>query len=143
MYQLKMEHGMRLLNMNQEWLNRSLPFHQNHENEITSLIDQDFGVDSGQFGIFDASTYIGDTDRDQRKWYMAICNCHTSDGNTIPDGSGFVSGTGYGDGSYIGHGAFINDELVKFSITFLEDEEEEEDYYDEDDEDENSDEYDF
>jgi hypothetical protein len=103
-------------------------YHIDHENDHTDYLVQDFGVDSGQFGIFDASNYIGDNDDDERKWYFDICDCHDHCGNTIPDGSGFVSSSGYGDGGYSGYGAYEDGVLVKFTIVFIEEEEYEEEW---------------
>ena len=101
-------------------------YHEDHSSAFLNSPMENFGVDSGQFGIFDSSTYIGDSDDDERNWYMKICNCHEMDGGVVPDGTGFVSSTGYGDGVYYGFGTYIDGMLVKFSITFISEEEEEE-----------------
>jgi hypothetical protein len=95
--------------------------------ELAELQDipADFGVDSGQFGIFDASIYDGDSEYGQPGFYNDCCEAtltHDRCG-TVGDLSqlGFVSSSGYGDGGYFGLGAFDeNNNLVKFRITFIE-----------------------
>ena len=117
------------------WGNRVAGFtayHKDHYGINLLPIDQDFGVDSGTFGIFDSDNYKGDTDDDERKWYFAVCE-HTFGGaqaGVIDDGSGFVSSSGFGDGSYAGEVAFVNDELVGFKIVFIteQDDENEDDF---------------
>lgn len=109
-------------------------YHQDHQRASTYDLSIEFGVDSGQFGIFDASTYVGDTDDDGRKWYFGICDitCDSDRSGITPDGLGFVSSTGWGDGSYVGQGAFDEyGNLVKFVIDFMEDECDDDEYDDE------------
>jgi hypothetical protein len=120
-------------------------YHLDHEpSSVDDLIfdpSLDCGVDSGQFGIFDAEGYKGDTDDDDRKWYYDICRVtcpwwddedwrkHKDDPTygVTPDGTGFVSSSGYGDGGYSGY--FLRDEdgnVVAFRVVFIGDDEEEE-----------------
>jgi len=118
------------------WGQRVAEFEVWHEDVRKSTLfpvplDVDFGVDSGQFGVFDASTYIGDDEADKRKWYFKICDITDNMGGVTEDGTGFVSKTGYGDGGYEGEGAYIDGELVYFKIVFIEGEEEDNDEEDE------------
>ena len=97
----------------------------------------DFGVDSGQFGVFDSSTYVGDPRSDkERTWYFMVCDLTIGDDmcGVTEDGTGFASRTGYGDGGYEGEGAYVNGELVYFKIVFIADSDED----DEDDEEDSS-----
>lgn len=103
-----------------------------------------FGVDSGQFGFFDARHYrkadsvkdqtkhdFGGTDvadTDEEKWYRACCHLTLSPDSwgVIPNGA--VSSSGYGDGSYDVY-ALKNaqGEYIAFTAVFIDQEEEEED----------------
>lgn len=87
----------------------------------------DFGVDSGQFGIFDSSIYDPDG-----KFYGRCCDitlARDQSGSVIDDNEeslGFVSSSGYGDGKYEGTLYFSKqNELIGFEIAFIEEEEEE------------------
>jgi hypothetical protein len=93
---------------------------------MLSHMSVNFGVDSGQFGIFDSDTYVGDSDADGRKWYFDICEL-TNPCCIIPDSTGFCSSSGYGDGSYEGFSSYDEEgKLVKFRIEFITEEEDEE-----------------
>ena len=112
-----------------------------------------FGVDSGQFGFFDAEHYRkadsvkeqtkydfgGDyltdgNDRDGDEWYHACCHLTLGPDSwgTIPNGA--VSSSGYGDGSYDVYGLKNADgEYIAFTVVFIDtDEEDELDEWDED-----------
>ena len=125
------------------WGNRVESFEVCHKSVLNNThrmpmipLDTGFGVDSGQFGIFDASTYLKDETTEGKIWYKEICDVTLSkdQGGVIKNGTGFVSSTGYGDGEYQGYGVFIDGKLVYFKIVFIEyeDEEIEEDDQDED-----------
>lgn len=82
--------------------------------------DTDYGVDSGQFGIFDCEIYDGDSKYEEPGFYRNICDMtlENSLGGVVSN-QGFASSTTWGDGSYRGKRA-VNEkgELVKFSISF-------------------------
>lgn len=100
----------------------------------------DLGVDSGQFGIFDASIYDGGGDFDEPGFYKDCCDATLSKANCgIIQGKGFVSSSGYGDGNYSAFALYSEEgELVSLNVVFVE-EDEEDDWLDDwldDDEDE-------
>lgn len=61
------------------------------------MIEDDVGVDSGQFGFFDESIY-----RTYDSFYDECVDVVISEelGGVIADGKGFVSRAGFGDGGY-------------------------------------------
>jgi hypothetical protein len=80
----------------------------------------DFGVDSGQFGIFDASIYSTSISYNEPGFYKNCCDVTQGDfPYGVVDSAGFVSASGYGDGGYEGFGAFEGDQLVAFRIEFI------------------------
>ena len=86
------------------------------------------GVDSGQFGIFDASIYDNDSDYEvEGGFYRTVCDITITDACGTVFDSGFVSSSGYGDGSYDLVCGFVDDVLTFVSITFIYDEDEDED----------------
>lgn len=117
----------------------------------------DFGVDSGQAGVFNAASYRDDAaaagiktpdielpwgiDGEGDAWYQAMCRFTLSNetNNWGAYDSGAVSCSGWGDGQYAAYGAENEDgKLVAINLVFIpqdpEDEywEEEEDPEDED-----------
>ena len=112
-----------------------------------------FGVDSGQFGYFDADSYRNDNavgnipladwfeiEKDGDKFYSICCNatCSTDNYGVFP--FGIVSSSGYGDGSYQTTGITDKDgNYIALATVFIEDREND---YDDEDEDEYEDETD-
>jgi hypothetical protein len=102
-------------------------------------------VDSGQFGIFDASIWEDESDFEASgSFYRECCDATLSGfmvspiykheyGKLSEFGFGFVSRTGYGDGSYNVEAYYNNGKLVKAKITFIEQDENDDDDYDESD----------
>lgn len=96
------------------------------------LTNQEFGVDSGQFGVFDSSIWedASEWDDEAATFYGKCCDltCNAEEGCGVVFGSGFVSSSGYGDGGYDGYlyyAADKPDELVAFYIDFCADGDEE------------------
>ena len=86
------------------------------------------GVDSGQFGIFDASIFDNNSDYDvENSFYRTVCDITLQDHCGTVFYSGFVSSSGYGDGSYDLFCGFLDGVLAYASITFIYDEDEDED----------------
>lgn len=107
-----------------KWGNRVASFtvcHKDHADALMNVLEFDFGVDSGQFGIFDSEIYEGDSDYNNEDGFYRECCDTTLSENRLGAvrNRGFVSSTGFGDGGYTGYGAFDNDELVKFKIVFI------------------------
>jgi hypothetical protein len=105
-----------------------IAYHQESSGGDKVMMDVDFGVDSGQFGIFDTSIYhevCGEYD-DNSCFYGKCCdvtlNQQTRCG--VVDKGGFVTSSGFGDGSYEGY-AIYNEksELIYFSVNFCPNEE--------------------
>lgn len=96
------------------------------------------GVDSGQAGIFDLSTYRvnpdnvergdGDTsffglrdhikESDEEKWYVNICSHTLGDKHWGHYKNGVVSSSGIGDGGYDLFVSRVNRKVVAFAIEF-------------------------
>lgn len=96
------------------------------------IIDTEFGVDSGQFGIFDSSIYEPG-DYDEPGFYRDCCDITMSEdmcGDVY--GLGFVSSSGWGDGGYYGTASYNPDtgEMVSFEIDFCPTEEDWDEYDD-------------
>lgn len=86
---------------------------------------EEFGVDSGQFGIFDMKIYNPTQEEGFTPFYQE-CMDKTLDDNrsgVIMD-KGFCSSTGYGDGCYQATLEFNQDVLTAIEIIFMEEEEE-------------------
>jgi hypothetical protein len=96
----------------------------------------DIGVDSGQFGIFDAEIYDPESDYESPGFYRDCCDATLARaGAGAVQDKGFVSRTGWGDGSYECVMTKTEDgELVGIDIVFIYDEvdfeEEDEDWED-------------
>ena len=112
-----------------------------------------FGVDSGQFGFFDAEHYrkadsvkeqtkydfgddTDDSDRDGEEWYRACCYLTLGEESWGVIPNGVVSTSGYGDGSYNVYGLKNADgEYIAFTVVFIDTYEEDElDEWEENDE---------
>ena len=94
------------------------------------------GVDSGQAGIFDITTYrvnpdnvergSGDTsffgitpdDSEEDRWYNNICSHTLGDEHWGHYNNGVVSSSGFGDGGYDLFVARVNRKVVAFAIDF-------------------------
>lgn len=86
-----------------------------------SPIDLDFGVDSGQFGIFDNEIYIAGTEYGEPGFYNDCCQLTiTSPYYGVLDGKGIVTSSGWGDGCYDAFGSTIGGMLHSFKIVFIE-----------------------
>lgn len=100
------------------------------------------GVDSGQAGFFDISTYkngkliekdptfdavcADDEDENENRWYNACCDITLGSMNAGVLPGGVVSGSGFGDGGYDCMYAMKDGEVVAAMIVFIAGEEEEE-----------------
>jgi hypothetical protein len=105
-------------------------YHKDFRNQYGVLMDVDFGVDSGQFGIFDSGIYNDNSEYDEPGFYRDCCDITlTKDSCGVVSEQGFVSSSGFGDGSYIGLASYDdNGDLTMFEIDFIssyDDEEEE------------------
>lgn len=112
----------------------------------------DFGVDSGQAGIFDAASYRNDaaagkiqvpesdfvlprfdSDEGGVDWYEAMCKLTLSQDGWGAYDQGVVSSSGWGDGMYAAYGAEVDGKLVALQLVFIDQSaEDEEDDWDED-----------
>lgn len=113
--------------------------HQDSFIPMFSGLEFGFGVDSGQFGIFDSSIWEDESawDDENKTFYGKCCNmtCHTKERLGVIDGKGFVSSTGFGDGCYNGFMELDSDgNLIGFRIVFIDPNGEEEDWDEDDDE---------
>jgi hypothetical protein len=114
----------------------------------------DFGVDSGQAGVFDAASYRDDayaagitrpklrqefflpgelTEGDA--WYETICHFTLEGDGWGTYAAGAVSSSGYGDGMYPVYGAEVDGKIVALQLVFISQEEEDEDDWDDDESD--------
>ena len=108
---------------------RAYHIEENKVNQLNCLsnvlYDNDFGVDSGQFGIFDSEIYDGDSEYDQPGFYRDCCDITLArDLCGVVSKRGFVSSSGFGDGCYDGYASYnANGELIKFVIDFIDENE--------------------
>jgi len=92
----------------------------NYESPMTA----DFGVDSGQFGIFDCEIYDGKADYDSPGFYRDCCDLTCGDDQCgVVNDRGFVTSSGHGDGSYVGSASYADGLMKSFTMFFIEDEE--------------------
>jgi hypothetical protein len=118
-------------------------WHSAHSPEFPEKLNADFGVDSGQMGVFDVSIYEENCKYDESSdnFYTQCCKQtleysrsgvvgHINPTDWI--GKGFVTSSGYGDGSYNGYAQYDGNELVAIKIVFISDPENEDEVYDED-----------
>jgi len=73
----------------------------------------DFCVDSGQAGVFDASTYGGDA------FYERCCSATLSEERAGFVDGGFVTSSGYGDGGYEAEVQTIDGKVVCVELIFI------------------------
>lgn len=91
-----------------------------------------FGVDSGQFGIYDAGKYPeGERDYDDKNsFYRKVCDLtyderdHFINGNPpfrggIIDSFGVVSSSGFGDGYYPVYTKTVDDKVVGVTVVYI------------------------
>lgn len=125
------------------WGNRVsmlMAVHTDHEDNILKWKLEGprgiIGVDSGQAGIFDITTYRvnpenvemgdGDTsffgvipdDKEEEQWYTRICSHTLGDKHWGHYKNGVVSSSGFGDGGYDLFVARVNRKVVAFAIDF-------------------------
>lgn len=132
--------------------------HQDYQNK--NLVYDwfgDFGVDSGQAGIFDAASYRDDAavagmklpklrepfklfgeHRDGDSWYEAICHFTLENDGWGSYDTGAVSSSGYGDGMYPVYGAEEDGKIVALQLSFIP-QDSEDPYWDDEDPEENDD----
>jgi hypothetical protein len=96
----------------------------------------DFGVDSGQAGVFDAASYRSDSaaeaiktpkvdfflpgnDQEGDAWYEKICKFTLANDGWGTYAAGAVSSSGYGDGMYPLYGAEVDGKVVALQLVFI------------------------
>lgn len=96
----------------------------------------DFGVDSGQAGVFDAASYRSDSaaeaiktpkvdfflpgnDQEGDAWYEKICKFTLANDGWGTYAAGAVSSSGYGDGMYPVYGAEVDGKVVALQLVFI------------------------
>ena len=96
----------------------------------------DFGVDSGQAGVFDAASYRSDSaaeainppwidfvlpgkDLEGDAWYEKICKFTLGESGWGAYDAGAVSSSGWGDGMYPVYGAEVNGQVVALQLVFI------------------------
>jgi hypothetical protein len=121
--------------------NRNAELHLIHEDHLknNNLVYDwfgDFGVDSGQAGVFDAASYRDDAaaeamqtpqldfvlpirDQDGDRWYETICKFTLGDDGWGSYDSGVVSSSGWGDGMYPVYGAEVDEKIVALHLVFI------------------------
>jgi hypothetical protein len=129
--------------------------HKDHSASIDLMYDWfgDFGVDSGQAGVFDAASYRDDAAAANFKtpridfvlpgdkiegdaWYESICRYTLAEDGWGAYDAGVVSSSGWGDGMYPVYGAEVDGKIVALNLVFIDQsadlEEDDEDLLDED-----------
>ncbi len=121
--------------------NRNAELHLIHEDHLKNnnlLYDWfgDFGVDSGQAGVFDAASYRDDAAADAIKtpkvdfvlpgeflegdrWYEKICKFTLVGDSWGSYDGGVVSSSGWGDGMYPVYGAEVDGKIVAMNLVFI------------------------
>lgn len=96
----------------------------------------DFGVDSGQAGVFDAASYRDDAyaagittpevdfflpgdPLEGDAWYTKMCKFTQTNDGWGTYAAGAVSSSGYGDGMYPLYGAEVDGKVVALQLTFI------------------------
>lgn len=112
----------------------------------------DFGVDSGQAGVFDAASYRSDSAAEKIQapevdfglpgeklegdaWYEKICKFTLAQDGWGSYDTGVVSSSGWGDGVYPVYGAEVDGKIVALQLVFIDqsaDLEDDDDDWDED-----------
>jgi hypothetical protein len=124
-WHVKVDHINSFGNRVQRWK----AYHEDFKDEFPLSMSNEFGVDSGQFGIFDSEIYDSESSYGEHGFYNDCCENTLSNAlcGVVSD-QGFVSSSGYGDGGYVGFASFdSNGSLVSFEIEFISHVDEEED----------------
>jgi|694.fasta_scaffold14149_23 hypothetical protein len=95
----------------------------------------DFGVDSGQAGVFDAASYRNDAYaagittpkldfvyeyfQEGDIWYEKMCKFTLANDGWGAYAAGAVSSSGYGDGEYPVYGAEVDGKVVALQLVFI------------------------
>ena len=96
----------------------------------------DFGVDSGQAGVFDAASYRDDAyaagittpevdfslpgdSLEGDAWYTKMCQFTLANDGWGAYAAGAVSSSGYGDGMYPVYGAEVDGKVVALQLVFI------------------------
>ena len=115
-----------LILIHQDYQNKNLPY---------DLIG-DFGVDSGQAGVFDVASYRDDSAAAEFKtpkvdfvlhgdkepgdvWYESICRYTLAEDGWGSYDTGVVSSSGWGDGMYPVYGAEVDGKIVALQLIFI------------------------
>jgi hypothetical protein len=112
--------------------------HKDHQGSKDLAYDWfgDFGVDSGQAGVFSAASYRDDAaveamdtpevdfvlpgDRlEGDAWYESICRFTLGEDGWGAYDAGVVSSSGWGDGMYPVYGAEVNGKIVGLTLVFI------------------------
>jgi hypothetical protein len=112
--------------------------HKDHQAAGNLMYDWigDFGVDSGQAGVFNAASYRDDAAAERivtpqvdfsigrhmegDAWYEAMCKFTLAENGWGAYDEGVVSSSGYGDGMYAAYGAYDEDgKLVALNLVFI------------------------
>lgn len=109
----------------------------------------DFGVDSGQAGVFDAASYRDDAyaagittpevdfslpgdPLEGDAWYTKMCKFTLANDGWGAYAAGAVSSSGYGDGMYPVYGAEVDGKVVALQLVFIDQSADDDDDLDED-----------
>ena len=112
--------------------------HKDHQATKDLVYDWfgDFGVDSGQAGVFDAASYRSDSaaeainppwidfvlpgkDLEGDAWYEKICKFTLGESGWGAYDAGAVSSSGWGDGMYPVYGAEVDGQVVALQLVFI------------------------
>ena len=112
--------------------------HKDHQSSRGLMFDWfgDFGVDSGQAGVFDAASYRDDAyaagittpevdfvlpghDLEGDAWYEKMCKFTLANDGWGAYAAGAVSSSGYGDGMYPVYGAEVDGKVVALQLVFI------------------------
>ncbi len=112
--------------------------HKDHQSSRGLMFDWfgDFGVDSGQAGVFDAASYRDDAyaagittpevdfvlpghDLEGDAWYEKMCKFTLANDGWGTYAAGAVSSSGYGDGMYPVYGAEVDGKVVALQLVFI------------------------
>ena len=109
----------------------------------------DFGVDSGQAGVFDAASYRDDAyaagittpevdfnlpghDLEGDAWYEKMCKFTLANDGWGTYAAGAVSSSGYGDGMYPVYSAEVDGKVVALQLVFIDQSAEDDDDWEDD-----------
>lgn len=125
--------------------------HKDHQSSRGLMFDWfgDFGVDSGQAGVFDAASYRDDAyaagittpevdfnlpghDLEGDAWYEKMCKFTLANDGWGAYAAGAVSSSGYGDGMYPVYGAEVDGKVVALQLVFIDQSAEDDDDWEDD-----------